>query len=196
MDNSKNTKELFRIVNNHMGSNTDHPLPSGKTTEEIAKSFAEFFSNKITKLQQSFTGTLQYHLEKTNTPHFTSFKPLPHDAVKREIMGMKNKSCILEQISTSMLKEINATCLPTITHIVNMSLTRGNFTADWKLAIVRPLLENLYTRTANLSQTYPSSPSWLSDAYYNSYWSTALNKISYQTSNLPTIRSIAQKPGY
>ena len=35
MDNSKNTKELFRIVNNFMGSNTDNPLPPGKMTEEM-----------------------------------------------------------------------------------------------------------------------------------------------------------------
>ena len=50
MDNSKNTKELFRIVNNFTGSNTHNPLPPGKMTEEITEGFAEFFSNKITKI--------------------------------------------------------------------------------------------------------------------------------------------------
>ena len=115
----------------------------------------------------------QYHLEETNTPKFTSFKPLTIDKVKREIMSMKNKSCKCDQISTPMLKEIITTCLPTITHIVNMSLTIGDFITDWKLAIVRPSLKhlalNLYTRTTDLSQNYPSSPSWLSDACWYSY---------------------------
>ena len=50
MDNSKNTKELFRIVNNLTGCNTHNPLPPGKKSEEIAEGFAEFFSNKITKI--------------------------------------------------------------------------------------------------------------------------------------------------
>ena len=93
MDNSKNTKELFRIVNNLTGSNAHNPLPLGKITEETAEGFAESFSNKITKIQQSFTGTLQYYLKETNTPKFTSFKPFTNNKVKREILGMKNKSC-------------------------------------------------------------------------------------------------------
>ena len=54
---------------------------------------------------------------------------------------MKNKSYKLDQISTLTLQEIIISCLPTITHIVNKSLTSGDFIADWKLAIVRPLLK-------------------------------------------------------
>ena len=50
MENSKNTKELFKIVNNLTGCNTHNPLPPGKTSEEIAEGFAKFFSNKITKI--------------------------------------------------------------------------------------------------------------------------------------------------
>ena len=43
-----------------------------------------------------------------------------------------------------MLKEVITACLPTITHIVNMSLTREDFITDWKLAIVRPLLKKTW----------------------------------------------------
>ena len=50
MDNSKNTKELFRIVNNLTGFYTHKLLPPGKTSEEIAEDFAEFFSDKVTKI--------------------------------------------------------------------------------------------------------------------------------------------------
>ena len=46
MDNSKDTKQLFRIVNNLTGCNTNNQLPPGNTSEEIAEGFAEFFSNK------------------------------------------------------------------------------------------------------------------------------------------------------
>ena len=46
-------------------------------------------------------------------------------------MGMKNKNCELDQISTLTLKEVITACLPTITCIVNMSHTRGDFFTDW-----------------------------------------------------------------
>ena len=93
-------------------------------------------------------GTLQYHsIEETKTPKLTSFRPLTNEEVKREIKGTKNKNCELDQISTLTLKEIITACLPTIIHVVNMSLTRGDFITDWKLAIVKPLLK-IWLRTS------------------------------------------------
>ena len=53
---------------------------------------------------------------------------------------MKKKSCELDQIDTSTLKDIPTVCQPTITQIVSMSLTKGDFNEDWKTALVRPLL--------------------------------------------------------
>ena len=50
MDNSKHTKQLFRIVNNLTGCNIHNPLLPGNTSKEIAEGFAEFLSNKITKI--------------------------------------------------------------------------------------------------------------------------------------------------
>ena len=131
--------------------------------EEIAEGFGEFFSNKITKIRQSFTGTSQYHpTEDTSMPKLTSFRPLTEDEVKREVMSMKNKNCELDQISKLTLKAIITACLPSITHIVNMSLTRGFFITDWKLVLVKPLLknlaQNLYIETTDLSQTYAFLP--------------------------------------
>ena len=64
----------------------------------------------------------------------------PHDGkVQKEIMSMKNKSCKLDIISTELLKEILPPCIEIITHIVNISLTKGLFANDWKTAIVHPL---------------------------------------------------------
>ena len=69
-------------------------------------------------------------------PGFGSFAPLTQEEDRREIIGMKNKSCELDQIDTSTLKDILTVCLPIIIQIVNMSLTKGNFNEDWKTAIV------------------------------------------------------------
>ena len=60
MDNSKNTKELFKMVNKLTGSNTHNPLPLSRMSEETAEDFAEFFLNEINKIQQLFMGIPPY----------------------------------------------------------------------------------------------------------------------------------------
>ena len=154
MDSSKNTKELFKIINRLIGSNTDNPLPPGRTSEETAKDFAEFFLNKINKTQQLFTCIPPYQPRKTDMPRFQCFAPLTQEEVRREIIGMKNKSCELDQIDTSTLKDILTVCLPTIMQIVNMSLTKGNFSEDWETTILKnpelKLIHKNYRLVSNL----------------------------------------------
>ena len=56
-------------------------------------------------------------------------------------MKMKNKHCELDIILTSILKQVLDACLPVITQIVNLSLTKGEFCKEWKTAVVKPLLK-------------------------------------------------------
>ena len=56
---------------------------------------------------------------------------------------MKRKFCKLDVIHTNLLKELLPSCIGTITHIVNTSLTKGIFANNWKAAIVHPLLKNM-----------------------------------------------------
>ena len=58
-------------------------------------------------------------------------------------MLMNNKSWKLDIISTDKLKEILDSCIGTITKIVNISLTTGQFCDQWKTAIVKLLLKKL-----------------------------------------------------
>ena len=56
-------------------------------------------------------------------------------------MEMKNKSYKLDITPTTLLKEILPASLHTVTQIVNLSLTNGDFNEEWNTAIVRPLLK-------------------------------------------------------
>ena len=58
-------------------------------------------------------------------------------------MQMKNKSCELDTISTEKLKAIQDSGINTITKIVNISLTNGQFCDQWKTAIFKPILKKL-----------------------------------------------------
>ena len=64
-------------------------------------------------------------------------------------MQMKNKSCELYVIPTDKLKEIQDACINTITKIVNISLTNGEFCNQWKTAIITPLIKKLGLELVN-----------------------------------------------
>ena len=64
-------------------------------------------------------------------------------------MPMKNKSCELDTISTDKVKEIQDSYINTITIIVNISLTNGEFCDQWKTAIVKSLLPKLGLKLIN-----------------------------------------------
>ena len=62
---------------------------------------------------------------------------------------MNNKSCELDIISIDKLKEILDSCIGTITKIVNISLTTGQFCDQWKTAIIKSLLKTLGLKLIN-----------------------------------------------
>ena len=65
------------------------------------------------------------------------------DEVARLISSMTTKSCELDAIPTSVLKQITPSILHIITKIINISLTQGVLAEEWKTAIVHPLLKKL-----------------------------------------------------
>ena len=56
---------------------------------------------------------------------------------------MSSKSCELDAIPTTLLKQILSDVIRVITKIVNISLTTGAFSQSWKTAIIHPLLKKV-----------------------------------------------------
>jgi len=52
-----------------------------------------------------------------------------------------NKQCDFDPISTWLLKECSALLVPTITNIVNLSLSSGNFHHTLNESVISPLLK-------------------------------------------------------
>ena len=129
------------IVNKLLGNITENPLPPNKTDEELAEDFAKFFLSKIEKIREKFINMPAYKPAQHDTPKFASFHPLTETEVCTVIMNMKNKHCELDIILTSTLKQMLDACLPMITQIGNLSLTKGEFREEWKTAIFKPLLK-------------------------------------------------------
>ena len=65
---------------------------------------------------------------------------------------MKSKSCEWDTVPTHILKEILMACLESLTTNVNLSLTMGEFSGEWKTAIIHPLLKK--TRLEPINKNY------------------------------------------
>ena len=131
MDNWKNTKGLFRLIDK-LGNNTKgNPLPNGPP-EVLAEEFATYFLEKIRTIQEKFINTKPFQPETKEVPQFRFFVPLTSRQVYKTIMMMKSKSCELDTVPTYILKEILPACLESLTSIVNLSLTMENSVENGK----------------------------------------------------------------
>ena len=69
------------------------------------------------------------------------FEQVTKKEVVKCIRDMASKSCELDAVPTTTLKQVLDTIIAPITRIVNVSLGSGIFASKWKTAIVHPLLK-------------------------------------------------------
>ena len=54
IDAGRDTKKLYKIINNITGTKEDNPMPLGDSDTEIAQGFVEYFVEKIDKIRDKF----------------------------------------------------------------------------------------------------------------------------------------------
>ena len=128
---------------------TQNPMPPNKTDDELANEFANHFLDKIEKIRSKPTTTRPYIPKAYNTPALQRFATLTEDQLCKVIMDMPTKSCELDIISTKLLKQVLHSCIPAIMKIINLSLDKGDFSSQWKSAVVCPLIKSLSKGTNN-----------------------------------------------
>ena len=123
LDCGRDSKQLFSMVNAITNNEQINTLPDNKTLGEMANYFANFFIRKIQTVRDELSSANEFKPQVNNIPQLNQFTPLKIEEVQKEIMSMKSKSCELDTIPTNLLKELLPSCIGTITHIVNTSLT-------------------------------------------------------------------------
>ena len=73
----------------------------------------------------------------------SKFDWVTESEVVRCIRSMASKSCELDAIPTTILKQVLDTVIGPITTIVNVSLENGIFASKWKTTIVHPILKKV-----------------------------------------------------
>ena len=70
------------------------------------------------------------------------FKAVSPVEIKKIIARLKNsKSTGTDNIDTRTIKMIASDILPALTHVINLSIIRSQFSSDWKHAKIIPLLK-------------------------------------------------------
>ena len=94
------------------------------------------------------------------TSCFSEFVTLEEAEVYRLISSSNLKSCALDPLPACLVSGCIDVLLPSITKMINLSLTSGHFPAEWKMALVLPLLQKrglqvtLYLKTIVQSVTF------------------------------------------
>ena len=122
----------------------ENPLPIGKSNNDLAEEFADFFLSKIQQICDSLEG---YEIFSPQQHHsaskISSFITLMESDVAIIIRSMSSKSSEIDPIPTTLLKDILPSVIKPIITIITISLQHGIFASAWKVAVIKPLLKRV-----------------------------------------------------
>ena len=197
-DNITNPRHLWKTINNLLHRSAIPSLPNLPSVTSIAQQFATFFSEKVTKLNTSIPPVNQsphFPQPPRISPKLTGFRLTDISEITKLVLQSPTKQCELDPIPTFLLKESISVLAPTITEIVNLSLSSGTFPSSFKLSIVTPLLIKPSLDKNNLSSYRPISNLSFLSKLTERVVKTASQSTSVKTrcstpSNQPTCLSI------
>ena len=115
---------------------------STSSQPKIAEHFNSYFATIGTKIGQvtaSPAAALSSNTKPVSTPSF-KFKPIETATVLKQLKSLKtNKATRLDNIPTKLLKTATPRLTTSLAYIFNLSLSKGVFPREWKVAKVSPL---------------------------------------------------------
>ena len=158
-DNSHDSKKLWRELHKVLHRSHGTTLPTCESSKSLADRFATSFSNKIMKMHESFSSS-----ESCNTVHppsdppkLTVFTQVTQDEIQKIISKSPTKSCLLDPLPTFLIKECIDILLPSITKLVNFSLSDRLVPDGFKKAVVTPLIKKASLPVEDLKNYRPVS---------------------------------------
>ncbi|XP_056001997.1 uncharacterized protein LOC130049040 [Ostrea edulis] len=145
---TEDIKYTFRVISRLVNYNAGTPLPPATSDQTLADDFVQFFYSKVEKIRQGLDAsdlhdnTASPDLDRS-VPNLGSFKIQTQENVDKVVRSCANKACSLDATPTALLKNstVLSVVLPTITELVNTSLSTGVFPNELKRALVTPRLK-------------------------------------------------------
>ena len=121
------------------------PLPACDSPEQLAANFTDFFSTRIETIRSSLGKTIDSQSTSNDTGlvecSLSHFRAATEKEVHKLLMSSPCKSCELDPFPTWLLKKCAVLVVPSLTHLINASLSEGYVDDSMKTAHVRPLLK-------------------------------------------------------
>ena len=130
IDAGRDTKKLYKIINNITGTKEDNPMPLGDSDTEIAQGFAEYFVEKIDKIRDKFECVPPYSPQVEDIPRLRNFAPLTETETRRLVSSLQNKSCDIDPVPAKVFWLLQDELIPIYMRIINLSLGQGEFAQD------------------------------------------------------------------
>ena len=131
---------------NMAGKCSINPLPDSDSDKELENNFADFFINKNKVIKDQLNEYPKYYPNVNSKPIPTmlnKFEPMSAEDSTLIIKSMVSKSCELDVVPTTLLKDILPHIIDILVKIINATLEQGVFAEKWKVAIVKPLMKKL-----------------------------------------------------
>ena len=139
---------LFTTVNKLLQKESVKRYPPSPDTNVLVNSFADFFSEKIDKIhfelmqKQAIVCSTALTTSSCCQFEFSDFTVVSQDTIRELTHKLALKSCSLDPLPASLMKpDCLDLLLPTITKIVNMSLSSGVMLEALKVAELLPALK-------------------------------------------------------
>lgn len=137
--------KLFKRVNTLLKRKHDFNIPDNLSPNEFGDVLNDFFVSKIETIRSEFDPVISdqcYAFDKiVFKDELNAFRPLQPSEVRKLIMSSKNKTCALDPIPTTILKECVDELLAPVTTIINESLLTSTMPQSFKHALVVPRIK-------------------------------------------------------
>ena len=145
-DNSTDQGKLFRATRRLLKHDI---LPPHDDKFQLANDMGNFFVKKVTNIRKELDDAAsgaccdpaEYDFPRSVAKSFHEFTPLSDEDVIALVQRSSKKCCALDPMPTKLASDCIDVLLPTIKHIINLSLDNAYFPHVWKEALVNPLLK-------------------------------------------------------
>ena len=136
--NAGNSKKLWSVLND-LQRKDRATTPS--TSDISAETLSGFFQDKVRAVRDDTSTADAPTFTNLTDASFTSFQPCSMEEVRKLLIRSPPKSCLLDPLPTSILREFLDELLPFICTMCNVSLQHGLLPESQKEAIVTPILK-------------------------------------------------------
>ena len=140
---AESSRELFGVTNELLSGANKPVLPTSMPIADLPDAFNQFFIGKIEQIRHDMPPpTTELDQDPVfHGPSFSDFDCVSEARVKDIILKMPKKSCDLDPIPYIIFIDCLDEIVPTITQIMNNSLTTGVVPKSFKHALVKPLIK-------------------------------------------------------